>query len=198
VFLGVALSGYNNPIILLSYATVILAAASLSELKLNEIPAPGLMRRLPAKWIGKVFQLRWFLLACMLLIGMDNIIGIVNPITILSGPDDQPAYAWIQANTLPDSVFLVPSVEWSSLYLPSDGGGWIPAFTGRRIITPASQTDYADLPSFMAEHPSNYLYLGQGTGAAGQSVLRNLQNQCTLVYQVGEVKILVCNKNWIE
>ena len=189
-FLGMALSGYNNLLILLSFATALLATAGLSALRLDQTPAPGSTSRLPASRAGQVFQPRWALLALLLAVGSYSIVGIVNPLTVLAGPYDQAAYAWIMRSTPPDAVFLAPSSRWNADYVPSDGGGWIPAFTGRKIVYPTSKAEYADLPSFLAAHPFDYLYLGQGVGSAEQEALRSLIDQYRLVYQAGEVEIL--------
>lgn len=89
---------------------------------------------------------------CIVLLGAREMLTIFNPITILFTRADERAMRWIVTNTPTDARFLVNTFEWyPTVFVPSDGGAWIPYFTQRAIVTFPSE-------SF------TYVYLGRREG----------------------------------
>ena len=82
-------------------------------------------------------------LAALLLFGLRQQIGILNPDTILAEPADVAGLAWVEAN-LPQTAYLaVNSWQWlGQTWAGSDGGAWLLPLTGRSGTTPPAGYAY--------------------------------------------------------
>jgi hypothetical protein len=73
------------------------------------------------------------------------------------------AFSWIKENTPSESVFFVNSYPWDGVYKPADGGFWIPYLTGRKIVFPIAQEEYAH-DTLLNQTQADYVYIGSGYG----------------------------------
>ena len=91
---------------------------------------PGYTKRLTII----VFVAIGFLVAVL---GMQQLLPLLNPITELSRQGDRPAMQWIQVNIPQDEIILINPFQWMvGVYAGNDGGYWITPLTGRKTIPP--------------------------------------------------------------
>ena len=70
-------------------------------------------------------------------LGAQQLIPIINPVTILSRTADLPAIQWINENVPEDETIIINPFAWGyGLYGGSDGGYWISPLSGRQTIPP--------------------------------------------------------------
>ena len=121
--------------------------------------------------IGKQFIL---LLIILVLAGAYRLCFDLNPASVVFTQADEKAMDWIERNTPKDAVFLVQPYYWNRQLSAEDGGGWIEAITGRKVVF--SDQENGD-PSF--------LYFGQS------SVIDTIHpgNEYQLLYTDGDVRI---------
>jgi hypothetical protein len=81
-------------------------------------------------------RLTWMLMAILIAWGLVQTRRPVPPSTVLAGPADVQAAAWVDANTPADAVFLVDVAPWMGIWRGADGGWWISPLTGRRTVPP--------------------------------------------------------------
>ncbi len=102
----------------------------------------------------------------VILAGCDTL-SIVNPATMLYSDADQQAMGWIKEYVPPDDKFLVNSFAWTErVYMPSDGGGWIPWLTEHPIEylrSPLSSETRAEVIAGESAQVQ-YVYLGWRAG----------------------------------
>jgi hypothetical protein len=141
------------------------------------------------RWIGLLVGLAASLL------GAREMLAIVNPTTILFTRADERAMAWLAANTPKDARILVNSFAWyPTVYVPSDGGGWIPYFTNRAIvfadntITPDARARWLDA------QPITHVYLGRRAGIWRARDFADAPAQYALMYEEGGVRIFRVNR----
>jgi hypothetical protein len=119
-----------------------------------------------------------------------NLAAVVNPQAILFTPADDAAMHWIEKNIPADEAFLGNVFYWGNIsYRPADGGGWIRAMTGRRVVFPSQPTDLIDPTTFMNQNDLQYVYLGRRSGQLDRLFFSNQPNQFRLVYDEDGVKI---------
>lgn len=121
--------------------------------------------------------------------GFASQIGIVNPTAMLFYQPDTAAMQWIETNTAPDAVFWVKSFRWGQSQVPADAGGWIPAFTGRKIIWPPSGAAQADWKDFLLQSQAQYFYFSGGRGDFSAEQMLTLQPWTKVVYNRDGVQI---------
>jgi hypothetical protein len=140
-------------------------------------------------WLGESNHklIRYFMLAGILLIalmGGYNTLNMVNPQTILFSAADMKAMAWIKENTPENASFLIDVFYWSNVeYRPSDGGGWIPAFTNRQAIAPGQNSEVNGIPGFIKKNHIQYIYLGNRPGQIDRRQIALAFEQYRSVYQ---------------
>ena len=148
--LGTAISSWMNYIIALSLPLSWLAASTLvgaAEKLTSFLPKGNLSALLPA-----------ILLISLVLAGFTGSSGIINPVTILFTEQDREAVQWITDHTPQDAVFYIDSFQWGNSITPSNGGGWIPALTGRSVVHPYINEQRETLQAFLAQRHVNYVY----------------------------------------
>ena len=91
---------------------------------------------LDRRWPGRVL----ILLSLLILAGwgVRQQMRIIDPFYQMVTPSDQRAFAWIRANTPTDARFVVNNflAYGDSVVVGSDGGWWLPLYTGRATLTP--------------------------------------------------------------
>ena len=150
LLLGTAVSSLMNFILALSMPLSWLAASALNgavNALLGLLPK-GKIRN----WIGPVTI--FSLMAC----GFLGISGIINPVTILFTQQDRHAMEWIRKELPSDAVFYIDTFQWGTSITPSNGGGWITAFTGRGIIHPYIPEQREALQDFLTARDVDYIY----------------------------------------
>jgi hypothetical protein len=175
--LGTAVSSLMNFLLALSLPLSWLAASAIDSAAHNLqsfIPEGKIRLWLPAS-----------ALLVFLLIGFASISGIINPVTILLTSQDQQAMTWIRQQTATESVFLIDSFQWGQSLSPANGGGWIPALTGRAAIHPYNAQQQADLQTFLAERQVSYVYAARGMPLPDIPLFTNAQ----IVFQNDQVTI---------
>ncbi len=167
-FLGYALASYANLLIALALPLSLLAGGLLA----------GLWDAVPGRtWQGLVFL--------ALLLGGLSQVGILNPTTLLFGPADADAAQWIADNTPPGSRLLINSAQWMDKVVPSDGGGWIEAVTGRETTYIEDLPSPDDLGELLLAQPVDYIYLGRFPGLLSREGLLSMGDHLTPVYNRG-------------
>ncbi len=117
-------------------------------------------------------------------------IGVLNPTTLLYGPADQQAMAWIRANLPGDARFLVNSRYWSSEQIvPADGGGWIPLMTGRENRYLQDKNALARLTETISREKITHIYLGRFSGFLTRSTFEGDSGRYQRVYHAGGIDI---------
>ena len=163
--LGYALASYANLLIALALPLSLLAGGLLA----------GLWDAVPNRtWQGLAFL--------ALLLGGLSQVGILNPTTLLFGPADAAAAQWITENTPPDSRFLINSAQWMGQMVPSDGGGWIEATTGRATIYIDEQPPHDHLKDLLLAQPVDYIYVGRFPGLLSRGELLSIADYLIPVY----------------
>ncbi|MCX7840113.1 MAG: hypothetical protein N2559_11755 [Anaerolineae bacterium] len=158
--LGIAIAQRRaHTLIIVAWFIALVLCATLFTLlgiPLLEVPIVLLMVFFPAAFlVGELARVwherarhRRFLVSlemtvalCIVLLGAREMLTIFNPITILFTRADERAMRWIVTNTPTDARFLVNTFEWyPTVFVPSDGGAWIPYFTQRAIVTSPSES----------------------------------------------------------
>jgi hypothetical protein len=170
--LGYALASYANLLIALALPLSLLAGGLLA----------GLWDAIPGRaWQGLAFL--------ALLLGGLSQVGILNPTTLLFGPADAAAAQWIVENTPPDSRFLINSAQWMGQMVPSDGGGWIEATTGRATIYFDEHPPHDHLKDLLLAQPVDYIYLGRFPGLLSQGELLSIADYLIPVYDCGGITL---------
>ncbi len=124
------------------------------------------------------------------LLGAREMLAIVNPTTILFTRADARAIAWIQTHTPGDARFLVNSFAWyPTIFVPSDGGGWIP-YTANRAIVFADNTLAPDARArWIDAQKITYIYLGRRAGVLRARDFADAPERYALVYAEEGVRI---------
>lgn len=129
-------------------------------------------------------------LFCALAItGFASQIGIANPSAMIFLQPDTAAMQWIKTNTAPDAVFWVKSFRWGQSQVPADAGGWIPAFTARKITWPPSGAAQTDWKEFLTQSQAQYVYFSGGRGDFSAEQMLTLQPWIKVVYNQHGVQI---------
>ena len=90
--------------------------------------------RLPARLVR---SLSLTALAALSIWGLRETATIVNPVTVLAGPEDRVALEWVEANVSADAVFFIATTAWQAgAYRGVDGGWWLLPLTGRQTLLP--------------------------------------------------------------
>jgi hypothetical protein len=113
-------------------------------------------------------------LVLMVLTGVRDMVSITNPATVLFSGADANAMNWIRENTPPNATVLINSFEWfKDVYVPADGGGWIPYLAGRRIVYLESALSLRqgdeNLDREIATKKINFVYMGWRAGVLHKS-----------------------------
>ena len=148
--LGTSISSWMNYIITLSLPLSWLAASALAGAA--TVLTSFLPDKNPPAWLPAI------LLVCLGMAGFTGISGIINPITILFTGNDREAMHWITAQTPQNAVFYIDSFQWGNTITPSNGGGWIPALTGRGAVHPYINEQRENLQDFLSRRSVNYVY----------------------------------------
>jgi hypothetical protein len=188
-FLTAGWFGIHTLITLLQTVLLGSAAANYTNLILaTSLPLSTLVGYL-VLWLGESNRklTRYFILGGILLaalMGGYNTLNMVNPQTILFSTADMRAMAWIKENTPANAAFLVDVFYWSNVeYRPSDGGGWIPAFTHRQAIAPKQKSEVNDIPGFIKKNHIQYIYFGNRPGQVDRQQIALASEQYRSVYQ---------------
>ena len=127
-------------------------------------------------------------ISIVVLLGARDMVSIVNPATVLFTEADAPAMIWISDNTPTNSKFLVNSFLWTdSVYVPSDGGMWIPYSTGHPIEYLHSSQLMAD--EEIASRGINFIYLGRRAGVLRRTDFACQPSRYALVYHQDGIDI---------
>ncbi len=79
----------------------------------------------------------------LLIFGVRQQIGILNPNTILARPPDLAGLEWLDENLPPEALVAVNSWLWlGNTYAGADGGAWIVPLTRRQATTPPADYTY--------------------------------------------------------
>jgi hypothetical protein len=133
--------------------------------------------------------------ALVILIGARDLVSIVNPATVQFSSVDAQAMEWIREETPREASFLINSFDWySSAFVPSDGGAWIPFVTGRStyyIDGPSAMlaSNSEQLARWIAARHIGYIYLGMRSGILRQTDLACRPDRYALVYHLDGVEI---------
>lgn len=125
-------------------------------------------------------------------LGARDMINLANPATVLFTRADENAMKWIGANVPPHSKFLVNSFNWvGATYVPSDGGGWIPYFTGNPVeyLGADNGDSQSNLVQWMIARKPNYVYLGTRAGTLSAVELFAHPELFSLVYNDSGINI---------
>jgi hypothetical protein len=108
------------------------AAVFTAELLAAAAEALGKVTR---AWCG---QAGLGLVALLLVVwGLRETRNLLNPLTLLAGPADLKAIAWVQDNTPVEARFLINATLWQTgSYRGVDGGYWLMPLTGRWTSLP--------------------------------------------------------------
>ena len=188
--LGYALASYGNLLLALALPFSLLAGATGTWLPSLLSRLPGWLRLRKKQASEAVLSSGWVIPGCVLLAaaGGLTLMGLLNPSTLLFGPQDAAAAQWIQEQTGPDDIILINSNYWGSgKVIPSDGGGWIETFSGRRTVFLEADASPADLAQFAQQHKVRYIYLGRFTGFLSRTEMTGASYP--LVYAQGGVEI---------
>ncbi|HEY6041502.1 MAG TPA: hypothetical protein VIX58_05180, partial [Anaerolineae bacterium] len=170
VFFGELLANTTNWIIALCIPLALLAGVLAKWLRANARSCIS----------HQIIPLGYLLILAFL--GGRNLVGIVNPSTLLLTPADAQAMEWIRLNTSQSAKFLVNSFYWSEArYLPADGGGWLPAFTRRAVKYPRTAEEAKNIRNLIRDDHIEYIYLGRGQGVL-ERALFNSTKEFGLVY----------------
>ncbi|MFN8497795.1 MAG: DUF6541 family protein [Anaerolineae bacterium] len=98
----------------------------------------------PRRWTWPTRIVLAVLLVVVALRAADDMLTVVNPITVLATSDDMVAAAWIRDNVPPTARFLVNSRSWQEgAYAATDGGGWLSILADRPTTLPPISYAYA-------------------------------------------------------
>jgi hypothetical protein len=188
-FLAAGWFGIHTLVTLLQTVLLGSAAANYTNLILaTSLPLSILVGYL-VLWLGESNRklTRYFILAGILLaalMGGYNTLNMVNPQTLLFSTADMRAMAWIKENTPSNAAFLIDVFYWSNVeYRPSDGGGWIPAFTNRQAIAPKQNSEVNDIPAFIKKNHIQYIYFGNRPGQVDRQQIALASEKYRSVYQ---------------
>jgi hypothetical protein len=176
--LGTAVSSLMNYIIALSLPLSWLAGSAIAGA--TETLKTFLPKGNNPRWLQVVFLL------FLLLSGFTGISGIINPVTILFTEQDHQAMEWITENTPQDAVFYIDSFQWGPGFVPSNGGGWIPALTHRGAVHPRSSEQRESLQDFLVQREANYVYTHSDQPLSDIPLFANaspvFQNETLIIY----------------
>lgn len=180
LLLGTPVSSWMNYIIAMSMPLSWLAASALAG------AADHLGTFFPDQktrsWLPAV------LLICLALAGFPGISGIINPVTILFTKQDREAMQWIEAQTPQDAVFYIDTFQWGTSISPSNGGGWIPALTGRGAVHPYINEQRETLQDFLAQRHVQYVYTLSSQPLADIPLFNNAEpvyrNETIIIYKL--------------
>jgi hypothetical protein len=95
----------------------------------------------PRRWLPASTALFALVLGVAGASGMRN---IVNPATVLAGPEDLEALRWIRANVPPSARFAIRAKPWlNESWIGLDGGYWITVLADRNSILPPAIYNWA-------------------------------------------------------
>lgn len=193
-WLGFALASYANLLLALPLPLAILAGCLLAELlpdhESDAQEKPGGRGPTVIQAIG--WKRLWSAAALIALAAAGGLsqTGILNPTTLLYGPGDDQAAAWIRANLPPGAHFLVNSRAWSGAKIvPADGGGWIAIMTGRETTFIEDKNQLAHLPETIARENISHVYLGRFSGYLAHSTFEQDPTHYRRIYHEGGIDI---------
>jgi len=153
---------------------------------------------IPHRWLMGYYGALGVLGLVFALIGAQNLLPILNPITFLFRQADQPAMTWIEENVPSEQTFLINPFAWGyGLYAGNDGGFWISSLTRHETIPPPVLYGLADNPDHiqhineiiqkvmdLSQKPDelyaylesvniHYIYIGARGGILSPDVLQN-------------------------
>jgi hypothetical protein len=170
--LGVAVSNITNLVILSMIPLAVISGFFLEWICKGLPVLVGVLTLLFISFTGAYFQL-----------------GLLTPKTNLFSSADLAAMDWIKANTQPEDVFWAGSLKFGAERIPSDGGGWITAYTGRQTI----YEEECDTPfnEFLQANPTDYFYFGGGMPGCYAEKLWEIFNRCPMMFDKQNVKIIM-------
>jgi hypothetical protein len=169
--LGVAVSNITNLVILAMIPLSIISGFFLE----------WICKGLPA-WVGILTLV--FISFC----GVYFQLGLLTPKTNLFSKADLTAMDWIIANTRRGDVFWVGSLKFGAERIPSDGGGWITAYTGRQTVY--EEECETPFDEFLQANPAEYFYFGGGMPGCYAERLWEIFNRCPLLFDQQNIKII--------
>lgn len=175
--LGVAVSNITN-LVILSMIPLSIISGFFLEWVCKGLPA----------WVGILT------LAFVSFCGIYFQLGLLTPKTNLFSDADLAAMDWIKENTQPGDVFWAGSLKFGAERIPSDGGGWINAYTGRQV----AYEEECDTPfeEFLQSNPVDYFYFGGGMPGCYAEKLWEIFNGCPLMFDQQNIKIMMrCDPN---
>ncbi len=96
----------------------------------------------------------------------DNMLTVVNPVTVLATQDDVAAAAWIRDNVPPTARFLVNSRAWQEgAYAATDGGGWLSILADRQTTLPPVSYAYASSTALLERVTKTQRVVSEATAA---------------------------------
>lgn len=183
---GYALASYGNLLLILSIPGSLLSASlfdRLFNLYKQRMHRSGYLQYV---LYGQAFFSIALIVVAVL--GGLSFAKLLNPATVLMGPQDKEAIIWLRSNIPSDAAILVNSNYWGSEeVVPSDGGIWINAFTDNSTVYLTSHLDELGLVEYVQQEKIDYLYLGRFSGFFSTSLLS--KNRYEQVYAKDGVKI---------
>ena len=150
------------------------------------------------------------MLTCL---GLWHHLDIINPVTVLTEPEDLQALEWAGENTPEDSLFLVNSMTWQgTIHAGSDAGWWLPLVAQRDTTLPcilyhqddgsyrdavnalanavenAPSPDDPELLALLQEAGVTHVFVGTKAGPMQPAELDYSENY-TAIYVSGPVRI---------
>lgn len=185
VLLGFAVTSYTNALIFSSAPILILFVHALQRcLVWARRFSPGQhSARLRNSFLV-------VLLGMVAALGLAFSPGRISPATTFFTAEDATAMEWIQAHTATDATFLIQSFIWGDELKPSDGGGWIPILTDRRVVYPTEIGEFRDVAGYASAHQVDYIYLGRKYDPNFTIRLADVNLPYRIVFQSDQVSIL--------
>ncbi len=141
---------------------------------------------IPSQYNILVYTLLFTLFGFTAYNGSKQLVGILNPITILSRRADLPAIQWVSEHLPENETILINPFAWGyGLYAGNDGGYWLEPLSGRLTLPPpvlyglgngsreisqrseqiiSSSTDPAAMRDFMLTQNLDYIFTGARGG----------------------------------
>ena len=92
---------------------------------------------IPSRYNIPVYTLLLILFGFSAYIGSKQLVGILNPVTILSRKADLPAITWVTNHIPENEPIVINPFAWGyGLYAGNDGGYWIAPLSGRLTLPP--------------------------------------------------------------
>lgn len=149
----------------------------------------------------------FILIIWITLMGSKALVGIINPITVLSRAADLPAIAWINDNIPANETVVINPFAWGyGVYAGSDGGYWISPLSGRPTLPPPVlyglgsnaikineqcqkiidlSSNPAGLREYFLANQLHYIFVGAKGGVISPELLSSSEDFTTLFHQNG-------------